>query len=83
MVEVPAAYSPRIDALTRILEAHQDQDPAVAAALRDCLDFGERPGALCGPLTVAHGAGGSRQSDRMSPSAATSIRTRRTALGSS
>jgi AcrR family transcriptional regulator len=39
MVEVHAAYSPRIDALARILEAHQYQDPAVAAALRDRLDF--------------------------------------------
>ena len=39
MVEVHAAYSPRIDALARILEAHQYQDPAVAAALRDRLSF--------------------------------------------
>ena len=39
MVEVHAAYSPRIDALARTLEAHQYQDPAVAAALRDRLDF--------------------------------------------
>jgi len=39
MVEVHAAYSPRIDALVGILEAHQYQDPAVAAALRDRLDF--------------------------------------------
>ena len=37
MVEVHATYSPRIDALVRILEAHQHQDPAVAAALRDRL----------------------------------------------
>jgi AcrR family transcriptional regulator len=39
MVEVHATYSPRIDALARILEAHQYQDPAVAAALRDRLVF--------------------------------------------
>jgi AcrR family transcriptional regulator len=39
MVEVHAAYSPRIDALVRTLEARQFQDPAVAAALRDRLDF--------------------------------------------
>ena len=39
MVEVHAAYSPRIDALARILEAQQYQDPAVSAALRDRLDF--------------------------------------------
>jgi AcrR family transcriptional regulator len=39
MVEVHAAYSPRIDALARTLEAHQYQDAAVAAALRDRLDF--------------------------------------------
>ena len=39
MVQVHAAYSPRIDALARTLEAHQHQDPAVAAALRDRLDF--------------------------------------------
>jgi hypothetical protein len=39
MVEVHAAYSPRIDALVRVLEAHQYQDSAVAAALRDRLDF--------------------------------------------
>lgn len=39
MVEVQAAYSPRIDVLARLLEAAQYQDPAVAAALRDRLDF--------------------------------------------
>jgi hypothetical protein len=39
MVEVHAAYSPRIDALARILEAHQYHDPAVSAALRDRLEF--------------------------------------------
>lgn len=39
MVGVHAMYSPRIDALTRILEAHQYQDSAVAAALRDRLNF--------------------------------------------
>ncbi len=39
MVELHAAYSPRIDALTRILEAHQYQDSAVAAALRDRRNF--------------------------------------------
>ena len=39
MVEVHAAYSPRIDAIARVLEAHQDQDPAVRAALRDRLEF--------------------------------------------
>ena len=39
MVEVHATYSPRIDALVRILEAHRYQDPAVAAALRDRLGF--------------------------------------------
>lgn len=39
MVEVHAAYSPRIDALVRTLEARQYQDPAVAAALRDRLAF--------------------------------------------
>ena len=33
MVEVHATYSPRIDALARILEAHQCQDPAVAPQL--------------------------------------------------
>jgi hypothetical protein len=42
MVEVHAAYSPRIDALVHILEAHQYQDPAVSAAQRDRLDFGEQ-----------------------------------------
>lgn len=39
MVEVHAAYSPRIDALARLLEADQYTDPAVAAALRERLDF--------------------------------------------
>jgi AcrR family transcriptional regulator len=39
MVEVNAAYWPRVDAITRVLEAHQYQDPAVSAALRDRLDF--------------------------------------------
>lgn len=39
MVEANAAYWPRIDAITRVLEAHQYQDPAVSAALRDRLDF--------------------------------------------
>jgi hypothetical protein len=39
MVEAHAAYSPRIDALARTLEAHQYHDPAVAATLRDRLDF--------------------------------------------
>jgi AcrR family transcriptional regulator len=39
MAEVNAAYWPRVDAITRVLEAHQYQDPAVSAALRDRLDF--------------------------------------------
>jgi AcrR family transcriptional regulator len=39
MVEAHAAYSPRIDALARLLEANQYADPAVAAALRERLDF--------------------------------------------
>ena len=39
MVEVNAAYWPRVDAITRVLEAQQYQDPAVSAALRDRLDF--------------------------------------------
>lgn len=39
MVEVNTAYWPRIDAITRVLEAQQYQDPAVSAALRDRLDF--------------------------------------------
>jgi AcrR family transcriptional regulator len=39
MVEAHATYSPRIDALARLLEADQYQDPAVAAALRDRLNF--------------------------------------------
>lgn len=39
MVELHAAYSPRIDALARLLESHQYTDPAVAAALRDRLDI--------------------------------------------
>jgi AcrR family transcriptional regulator len=39
MVEVNAAYWPRVDAIARVLEAHQYQDPAVSAALRDRLDF--------------------------------------------
>ncbi len=30
---------PRFDALARVLEAHQYEDPAVSAALRDRLDF--------------------------------------------
>jgi len=38
MVEAHAAYSPRIDAVTRTLEADQYQDRAVAAALRDRRD---------------------------------------------
>jgi hypothetical protein len=37
--KVHAAYSPRIDALVHILEAHQYQDPAVSAALRNRLEF--------------------------------------------
>lgn len=39
MVEVHAAYSPRIDALARLLEAQQYTDSAVATALRERLDF--------------------------------------------
>jgi AcrR family transcriptional regulator len=39
MVKVHAIYSPRIDALTRILEADQDHDQAVSAALRDRLEI--------------------------------------------
>lgn len=39
MVETHAAFWPRVDAITSILEAHQHQDQAVAAALRDRLDF--------------------------------------------
>jgi hypothetical protein len=39
MVEAHATYSPRIDALARVLEAHQYQDAAVSAALRDRLNF--------------------------------------------
>jgi AcrR family transcriptional regulator len=39
MVEVHATYSPRIDARARILEAHQYQDPAVSAALRNRLEI--------------------------------------------
>jgi AcrR family transcriptional regulator len=39
MVEVHATYSPRIDALARVLEAHQYQDAAVSTALRDRLNF--------------------------------------------
>jgi AcrR family transcriptional regulator len=38
IVEVHAAYSPRIDAAARALEADQHRDEAVAAALRDRLD---------------------------------------------
>lgn len=38
IVEMHAAYSPRIDAIARALEADQDRDEAVAAALRDRLD---------------------------------------------
>jgi len=38
IVEVHAAYSPRIDAVARALEADQYRDQAVAAALRDRLD---------------------------------------------
>ena len=38
IVEVHAAYSPRIDAVARALEADQYRDEAVAAALRDRLD---------------------------------------------
>lgn len=41
--EVNAAYWPRVDAVTRVLEAHQYQDPAVAAALRDRLDLHSPP----------------------------------------
>ena len=37
IVEVHAAYSPRIDAIARALEADQYRDQAVAAALRDRL----------------------------------------------
>ena len=37
IVEVHAAYSPRIDAIARALEADQHRDEAVAAALRDRL----------------------------------------------
>jgi AcrR family transcriptional regulator len=39
MVESHAVYSPRIDAVARALEADQYRDEAVAAALRDRLDF--------------------------------------------
>lgn len=39
MVEAHAAYSPRIDAAARALEGEQYRDEAVAAALRDRLDF--------------------------------------------
>jgi AcrR family transcriptional regulator len=39
MVDAHAAYSPRIDAVARALEAEQYRDEAVAAALRDRLDF--------------------------------------------
>ena len=35
MVEVHAAYAPRIDAVAQVLEAHQQQDPALRAAWRD------------------------------------------------
>lgn len=35
MVELHAAYAPRIDPVARLLDAHQYQDPAVAAAWRD------------------------------------------------
>jgi AcrR family transcriptional regulator len=38
IIEVHAAYSPRIDAAARALEADQYRDEAVAAALRDRLD---------------------------------------------
>ena len=37
MIEVHAAYAPRIDAVARVLEAHH-QDPALAAAWRDRMD---------------------------------------------
>jgi AcrR family transcriptional regulator len=39
MVDAHAAYSPRIDVVARALEAEQYRDEAVAAALRDRLDF--------------------------------------------
>jgi AcrR family transcriptional regulator len=39
MVKAARAYSPRIDALVHVLEAHQYQDPAVPAALRNRLEF--------------------------------------------
>ena len=38
IVQVHAVYSPRIDAVARALEADQQSDAAVAAALRDRLD---------------------------------------------
>jgi AcrR family transcriptional regulator len=39
MVELHAVYSPQVDAAARALEARQAQDPEVAAALRDRLEF--------------------------------------------
>jgi len=35
MIELHAAYAPRIDAVARVLEVHQYHDPALAAAWRD------------------------------------------------